>query len=149
MFTKPKFAYILDDPEPVVEYDYTGIPSNEMQKARVFFQTVGEVIGRSARTTISLQSNFYELGGNSLNSIYTVAKLRDRGYSIEITNFITAKNLKEALEYTKEIETNHGQSLIPVEADFIAYPLSEEFREETIRYVEHTIFIFDNDFFVF
>lgn len=108
-----------------------------MQKARIFFQTVGEVIGRSARTTISLQSNFYELGGNSLNSIYTVAKLRDRGYSIEITNFISAKNLKEALNHTKEIDTNHEKNLIPVKADFVAFPLSEIYKEETIRYVQH------------
>lgn len=106
-----------------------------MQKARVFFETIGQVIGRSTRTTISLQSNFYELGGNSLNSIYTVAKLRDCGYSIEITNFISAKSLREALEYTTEIDTNLDRNLVPVEADFVAYPLSEEFREETIRYV--------------
>lgn len=125
--------HVSDDPEPAIDYDFTGVPLNEMQKARVFFQTVGEVIGRSARTTISLQSNFYQLGGNSLNSIYTVAKLRDRGYSIEITDFISAKSLKDALDHTKEIETNHGKNLVPVKADFVAYPLSEKYREETIR----------------
>lgn len=136
-FTKRVFVSILDDPEAGIDYDYTGIPADEMQKAKVLFETVGEVIGRSARTTISLQSNFYELGGNSLNSIYTVAKLRDRGYSIGITNFVTAKNLKEAFEHTKEIETNNGQNVVPVKADYVVCPLSEEFRDETIRYVEH------------
>lgn len=104
-----------------------------MEKAKVLFQTIGEVIGRSARTTISLQSNFYELGGNSLNSIYTVAKLRDRGYSIEISDFISAKSLREALDHTNEIDIIRGNNLSTVKADFVAYPLSEEHREETIR----------------
>lgn len=108
-----------------------------MQKAKVLFQTIGEVIGRSARTTISLQSNFYELGGNSLNSIFTVAKLRDRKYSIEITDFISAKNLKETLDYTRELDKNNEHNVIAVKNNFTACPLSEKYKDETIRYVNN------------
>lgn len=62
------------------------------------FETIGQAIGRSARTTISLESNFYQLGGNSLNSIYTVAQLRNQGYFIGISDFITAKTLRDVLD---------------------------------------------------
>ena len=98
-----------DDPEIVVDYDYTGVSSGNMKDAKVLFETIGEVIGRSTRAILSLKSNFYELGGNSLNSIYTVAKLKDKGYQIDITAFITAKNLEEMLSHLTEIENCNDQ----------------------------------------
>jgi len=52
---------------------------------------------------VTLHSNFYELGGNSLNSVYTVTKLRDQGYQIGITDFIMAKDLAEVLNHMKLI----------------------------------------------
>lgn len=103
--------------------------------AKVLFETIGEVIGRSARATISLESNFYALGGNSLNSIYTVAKLRDRGYYIEITNFISAKNLREILDYLTEMEGNRSQNLTisGLIGNFIRAPLEMNQKEQIIQ----------------
>lgn len=68
-----------------------------MAKAEVLFPTVASVIGHSTRHAITIDSNFYHLGGNSLNSIYTVTKLKDQGYEISITDFITAKTMAEIL----------------------------------------------------
>lgn len=99
---------------------------------KVLFETIGEIIGRSTRATISLDSNFYSLGGNSLNSIYTVAKLRDRGYSIEITHFISAKNLREALIYMTPIEAKHTIN-IETNESYTAVPLTFEHKEEAIQ----------------
>lgn len=114
-----------------------------MKSAKALFETIGEVIGRSTRTSISLESNFYALGGNSLNSIYTVAKLRDRGYIIEITNFISAKNLRETLDYITEIEGNHGQNITPSDnkGNFIAVPLRMDHKNQTIQYVVRMFYI--------
>lgn len=53
-----------------------------MTAAEVLFKTVGSVIGRSTRNTLSVKSNYYELGGNSLNSIYTITQLKEQGYII-------------------------------------------------------------------
>lgn len=72
--------------------------------ARDLFEIVGEVVGKSSPLTISVESNFYNLGGNSLNSIYTVAKLRDRGYYIETTDFIAAINLRDVLNHMSEVD---------------------------------------------
>lgn len=119
---------------------------NDLQTANILFETIGEVIGRSTRTTISSESNFYALGGNSLNSIYTVAKLRDKGYFIEITNFITAKNLKETLAYMTKIELSTNTGITPTieKNNFFAAPLAMEHKNETIQYV--TIFYFGKHF---
>lgn len=74
------------------------MPGEHKSLAKDLFETVGQAIGKSARASIGLHSNFYELGGNSLNSIYTVAQLRNQGYRIGITDFITAKTLRQVLE---------------------------------------------------
>ncbi|XP_011878825.1 PREDICTED: uncharacterized protein LOC105568061 [Vollenhovia emeryi] len=86
--------------------DYNGVPSQDLAKARILFPTIASVIGRSSRALVTLRANFYELGGNSLNSIYTVTKLRDQGYQIGITDFITAKNLGETLDRMKLISSD-------------------------------------------
>jgi hypothetical protein len=53
-----------------------------MDAAKVLFETVGEVLGRAVRGALSVRVGFYDLGGNSLNSIYTITRLRDKGYYI-------------------------------------------------------------------
>lgn len=127
--------YFKDDPDVFIDYDFGEILPNELRKAKALFETIGEVIGRSTRATISSKSNFYALGGNSLNSIYTVAKLRERGYSLEITNFIAAKNLKEIIAYMTEIGANNEEYVKPTETknNFIAAPLSMDHKKDTIQ----------------
>lgn len=80
-----------------IGYDLTGIPDDRLEIAKTVFETIGNVIGCSARATISIQSNFYELGGNSLNSVLAVTQLRDKGYLIGVTDFITANCLGDVL----------------------------------------------------
>jgi len=93
--------------------DYSGVPSQDLAKVRVLFPTIASVIGRNSRALVTLHANFYELGGNSLNSIYTVTRLRDQGYHIGITDFITAKNLAELLDRMKLL-TSDEESLTEV-----------------------------------
>lgn len=132
---------MVDDAEIAIDYDYADVSMANMNKARILFETIGEIIGRSTRATISLESNFYALGGNSLNSIYTVAKLRDRGYFIEITHFISSKNLAEVLIYMTETSTISKVNSEPNDdlADFQAVPLNMEHKDETIRFVSSFI----------
>lgn len=89
--------FFKDDSAIVLDYDFTDVPEYQLNTAKDMFETIGQVIGRSTRTTLSLKSNFYQLGGNSLNSIYTVTQLRSKGYFISITDFITSKTLKDIL----------------------------------------------------
>lgn len=135
----------LDDSEIVFDYDYTGIEKYQLQTAHDLFETIGEAIGRSTRATISKNSNFYQLGGNSLNSIYTVAQLRLKGYTIGITDFISAKNLQEILnKITIRVNENNDDANDVanenIDSDetvkkmqLKAIPLSNEYKDDVIR----------------
>lgn len=139
------------DTSIVLDYDYSGVPPSQMKAARDLFETVGGVIGRSTRATLSLHSNFYELGGNSLNSIYTVSLLREKGYSIGISKFIVAKNLGEILEEMMEndlnkcngndsnnnndnsMDSNNDWESICPHLNMFALPLQHEHKDDVIQ----------------
>lgn len=91
-----------------IDQDFTGVPVGQLEAAKTLFSIVGNSIGRSVRGTITVKSNFYELGGNSLNSILTVSQLKEEGYFVSITQFITAANLGEILNLiSKNGEKNY------------------------------------------
>lgn len=127
------------DSSIVLDFDYSQVPDELRPVAEDLFETVGGVIGRSTRATLTPQSNFYELGGNSLNSIYTVTLLREKGYSISISEFITAKNLGEILHrMTKDREINMEEdtegwiSACP-HLDMVAIPLQYSHKQDVIQ----------------
>lgn len=74
-------------------FELSDVPTDKQKIAECLFRTVASVLGK--RGTISSSANFYSLGGNSLNSVYTVTLLKDQGYIISISDFISAKNLGE------------------------------------------------------
>ncbi|KAJ8940685.1 hypothetical protein NQ318_017735 [Aromia moschata] len=65
-----------------VGISYEGVSSNAMEAARILFETIASVLNNAARSVISVNANFYEIGGNSLNSIYTISRLSEKGYHI-------------------------------------------------------------------
>lgn len=115
-----------------IEYDYSGVTMKEMKMTKILFELIAEAIGRSTRTTISPKSNFYEIGGTSLNSISTVARLREMGYFIEVSNFIAAKNLHEMMAHINENDDN-GECLVKNMPTFTAIPLAMEHKNDTMR----------------
>uniref|UniRef100_A0A1B0G5X8 Uncharacterized protein n=1 Tax=Glossina morsitans morsitans TaxID=37546 RepID=A0A1B0G5X8_GLOMM len=130
------------DSSIVLDYDYSQVPDELREAAEDLFETVGNVIGRSTRTTLSANSNFYELGGNSLNSIYTVTLLREKGYNIGISQFITAKDLGEILHtMTKDCETSMVEDDNELwinscpHLDMEAIPLQHNHKNEVIQII--------------
>ncbi|XP_018403118.1 PREDICTED: tyrocidine synthase 1-like isoform X2 [Cyphomyrmex costatus] len=106
LLKKYESSYSNDENDFAMSCDYSGVPNIDLAKAHILFPTIASVIGHSGRPLVTLHANFYELGGNSLNSIYTVTKLRDQGYQIGITDFITAKNLADVLNKMKLISSD-------------------------------------------
>ncbi|XP_014252851.1 uncharacterized protein LOC106668519 isoform X2 [Cimex lectularius] len=94
--------------EANINFDYSFVPKDKMDAAECLFSTVAEVLGHLARGNISCKTNFYELGGNSLNSVVTISKLKENGFFISITDFITADNLGIVIRkmYKKEEKEN-------------------------------------------
>lgn len=127
-----------------MDYDYSDICETQKNIAKDLFETIGQVIGRSTRTTLSAKSNFYELGGNSLNSIYTVTQLRNKGYFIGISDFITAKTLQDILDKICMAangvgvgEKNHRQQLQSSNSiglsQYKAFPVSQSNKNQAIE----------------
>lgn len=79
-----------------VEYDFSGVPDHYKNTCETLYKVIESSIGIPIKY-LSLKNNFYEVGGNSLNSIYTITLLREKGYFISISDFITSKNLGEIL----------------------------------------------------
>ncbi|XP_077302857.1 nonribosomal peptide synthetase ebony [Arctopsyche grandis] len=122
-----------DDSSIILDIDYTNIPKSKMTAAEVLFHTVGSVIGRSTRNTLSVKSNYYELGGNSLNSIYTITQLKKQGYLIGITDFIMAKNLGEVLN---KMCSDDNQSQINMEAaNYVSETLNNEHKKDGLSMI--------------
>ncbi|XP_047512420.1 mycosubtilin synthase subunit C [Pieris napi] len=120
-----------DDTAINLDIDYSGVRPEERTKAQILFETVGEVLGRATRGAISVRAGFYELGGNSLNSIYTITRLRDRGYFIEISDFIGASNLGEVLQHL----TTNPDSGRDENPKFTVVPMSDSYREDVIEMI--------------
>lgn len=118
-----------DDTSISIDYDYSGVDKEEMEVARTLFETIGEVLGRSVRGALSIRAGFFELGGNSLNSIYTITKLRDKGYFIQISDFLSAANLGEVLSH---LSVNPGSEKEAAEPKFKAEPMRDEHKNSVI-----------------
>lgn len=128
-----------DDTEIELEMEFDGIEAKNMDKAKVLFETVGNSIGRSIRSKLTRSANFYELGGNSLNSIYTISELRKKGFFITITDFIMAKSLGEIVEKIKassdsddERESSSSNLLIQCDMKLSCVPLAFEHKDDAI-----------------
>lgn len=91
------------------------------------FQIVGNVLGNSTRMKISASHSFYELGGDSLNSVLTVTQLRNEGYFIGVTDFITAKCLGDVL--SKICEKGHVEEKL---TKFKSTPLTTHHKHQVI-----------------
>jgi hypothetical protein len=124
-----------DDAEIELEMDFTGVEEKNMDKAKILFETVGNSIGRSIRSKLVATANFYELGGNSLNSIYTIAELRKLGYFISITDFIGAATLGEIIDSIRSSsDADDGEMTTCIRSDLElnCVPLALEHKDDTI-----------------
>ncbi|KAL7294817.1 hypothetical protein TKK_0011746 [Trichogramma kaykai] len=91
------------------DFDFSDVPNSQLRKAQVLYHILASVVGLNDKAKINLQSNFYELGGNSLNSVYMVLKLREKGFFIGITDFIIAKSIGEILSKLSSDKESENQ----------------------------------------
>lgn len=132
-----------DDAEIELEMDFSDVEEKNMDKARVLFETVGNSIGRSIRSKLVKTANFYELGGNSLNSIYTISELRKKGFYISITDFIGASTLGEIIDNIKtSSDANDGEmtSYIKSDLELNCFPLALDHKDDTIDIITKSFY---------
>ncbi|XP_015117736.1 uncharacterized protein LOC107041628 [Diachasma alloeum] len=129
------------DADKKVSCDYTGVPKKLLPKAQVLFSTVASVLGSSGRYTVDISGNFYELGGNSLNSIYTVTKLREQGFEVGITDFLKAKNMMEILEMMSSTSDSKNVRNDPDKSKFIIEMLDHSHREDVTHVLTESFYL--------
>ncbi|CAG0883574.1 unnamed protein product [Cyprideis torosa] len=91
-------------------------------------QIVSEVVGHS---NVTIEDNFFQIGGNSLNAIETVARLNDVGFPISITTFLRHSKLSDLLEAV-EAEADDDQ--------YVILPLAKGDREEMVKMIAESFF---------
>lgn len=66
-----------------MKLDLASCPESHKEAAVALLETVKSVLGGALKTDVlTLNANFYQLGGNSLNSVFTITRLRDQGFNI-------------------------------------------------------------------
>ncbi|XP_054273194.1 beta-alanyl-bioamine nonribosomal peptide synthetase ebony [Macrosteles quadrilineatus] len=125
-----------------IDLDLAGVKETDVPTAKCLLLTVAAVLGGAARGRVSLDSNFYHLGGNSLNSVYTVTKLRDQGYLIGITDFISAKNLRHVLEKMEPEEEAKEDNIISSQTQkpYIREIISNKHKSDVYRIITDSFY---------
>lgn len=123
---------------------------DELQTAKDLFECIAVVLGRTARGAISLAANYYEIGGNSLNSIVIVTQMNEKGYTLSklrqfdvdelilircnwvlgISDFISAANLEEVL---RKMKTSDIRLCNKVQTSFSSEPLQRQHRDVVLE----------------
>jgi hypothetical protein len=120
------------DSRPKFQFDYSGVPENKKKVAKELFEVIASVTGKFE---LSFNSNFYEIGGNSLNSIHTIMKLKEKGFFISISNFIGAENLGEIIEKISCCADESLKQDLSVENNlkFTCHSASAEYKEIAVK----------------
>jgi acyl-CoA synthetase (AMP-forming)/AMP-acid ligase II len=84
--------------------DLDGIPENKKDMAKRVFTIIGNNIGCELTGTIKSSTNFFNIGGSSLNVVSSIYELYRIGYSISAENFLKAKDFSEILDKIEHAE---------------------------------------------
>jgi hypothetical protein len=129
-----KYYEKLLDSKPQFQFDYSGVPENKKEVAKELFEVIALITGNSE---FSVDSNFYEIGGNSLNSVYVIMQLREKDCFISISDFIGASNLGEILQKIRNSGQENERELDYLEVmkdlKLTCHPVKEEHKDEIIE----------------
>ena len=121
-----------------VEMNLKDVLEGDIEKAVKVFQIIGESIGNPQGLIISPESNFYDIGGNSLNTLLCLEQLRAQNFDISLDDFLSAKNLREVLKII-EIRFPGRKSKMTYEVEnklkLYAQILNEKFKPECIKII--------------
>ncbi|XP_046647830.1 tyrocidine synthase 3-like isoform X2 [Daphnia pulicaria] len=79
------------------ENELNRLDERERNVASALLKTVLSVLGGSLHKPLSLTDNYFYVGGNSLNAVSVVTKLRDQGFYLELGDFLEADNFHQVV----------------------------------------------------
>ena len=93
------------------ELEFGGyLNEEEFEKARVLLGAVTKVLGFTENEKPSLDSNFFDIGGDSLNMVQVIGHCADVGYVIGMTEFAICSNLAEIIK-SLQSQSDHTEQL--------------------------------------
>lgn len=117
-----------------IELDLRNVRKDKIKLAQQVFEIVGTSLGNDLRDKISNHSNFFDLGGNSMNSIYTITQLRNAGLYIGITEFLRAKDLNEVLNKITKVKKPRSDNMKITNAmDLMREPIDSLEKNDCLR----------------
>ncbi|MGM0508288.1 MAG: condensation domain-containing protein [Fusobacteriota bacterium] len=111
----------LPKPEKIIrEKNIEKKPENRIQSVMIdIFKSVLNI------EKISINDNFFQLGGDSLNAIQIMASLYQKGIKVELTHIFEYLTIKEISRYVKKIDRKANQNL--VKGEFSLTPIQNWF----------------------
>ena len=123
------------DVKPENKIDLSLVPKEKRHLAKHIFEIISECLGSELRNKISVKSNFFALGGNSLNSIYTVAQLHENGYFIGITDFLNAEKLGDVLNKVSVKAPKPDDMRVMIKMKMVTEPLNSLEKDVCIQLI--------------
>ena len=101
-----KFEFTFSDKELRAE---GLISESDFEKARVLLGAITKVLGFTKNEKPSLSTNFFEIGGDSLNMVQVIGYCADLGYVIGITEFALCSTLADLVKILRnQSDANDG-----------------------------------------
>ena len=82
----------------------------EFEKARVLLGAVTKVLGFTENEKPSLASNFFDIGGDSLNMVQVIGHCADVGFVIGMTEFALCSTLADIIK-SLQCQSDHVEHL--------------------------------------
>lgn len=102
------------------------------QVAKTVFHSIGVALGGDFHAKLTADSNFYRIGGSSLNTISTVYDLREKGLHISVNEFVKAKNIGEIIKHVSDKKRDMPMR-VTTDTKFICEPFNAMERGECIE----------------
>jgi amino acid adenylation domain-containing protein/thioester reductase-like protein/non-ribosomal peptide synthase protein (TIGR01720 family) len=121
----------LPEPQlaPAAEY---AAPGNEIE--RVLAEVWSEVLGLDIEK-VSIDDNFFEIGGDSIKSILMTGRLQKRHFSINVNDFFSNPTIRQAAAHVQKIQREIHQGL--VEGVVELTPIQKWFFEKEFKEKHH------------
>ncbi|XP_014277643.1 beta-alanyl-bioamine nonribosomal peptide synthetase ebony [Halyomorpha halys] len=122
-----------------MEFDLKGLPDEKKPAMRCLLSTISSLLPPTT-SKLTPKASFYNIGGNSLNSVLTVAKLSEAGYNISISDFISSETL---LDIVNKMTLNINAITNSNEIDLNNYKfdqISEKNKPEIYRLITESFY---------
>lgn len=104
------------------------LPRN--QHEQILLSIWSKILGRE---NIGINQNFFQLGGDSIKAIQISARLKEKGYKLEVKDIYNNPSVESAAESMKPMEISKGKQkrisgellLSPIQSDFFNWKFEE------------------------